>query len=154
MAPIKPKIATKPPTRTSNKLASTTSTLREIKGKRKADTSPTKEKSLKRFALGDLPNVNNRIKSTRTNVLKKVKVQTKVLPTVKSVTIRNVPKENVVPRQTGGMQLRPSLRTAVPKKVAQKLEPVSEHVENKMKTRRSSMINKTGESLYLTATDT
>lgn len=154
MAPIKPKVAPKPAVRTSNKLTSTTSTIKEIKGKRKADSPPTKENSLKRFALGDLTNANNRIKSTRTSVLQKVKVQTKVLPTVRSVAIRNVPKENVVSRQTGGKQLRPSLRTAVPKKVTQKLAPVNEHVENKMKTRRSSMINKTEESLYLTATET
>ncbi|CAG9768232.1 unnamed protein product [Ceutorhynchus assimilis] len=67
-----------------------------IRGKRKADCSPSKDKALKRSALGDL---TNNVKN-----VKKITVQAKVLPSIKITSVKTVQKpkqnnENLAPPQ-------------------------------------------------------
>ncbi|XP_050306711.1 G2/mitotic-specific cyclin-B3-like isoform X2 [Anthonomus grandis grandis] len=73
-----------------------------IRGKRKADCSPSKDKIVKRSALGDL--TNNGENNTNTDggakiakTIKKLTVQSKVLPSVKTVQQKRKPNENLAP---------------------------------------------------------
>ncbi|XP_060516821.1 G2/mitotic-specific cyclin-B3 isoform X2 [Cylas formicarius] len=68
---------------------------RALRGKRKADCSPTKENGNKRTALGEL--TNNKIDFATGKGIKKVTVQSSVLPSVKTVVKNNKQKENGAP---------------------------------------------------------
>lgn len=124
--------------------------------KRKADASPQKDLSTKRSALGDVTNnkktIDPKLKvlakaNTNINPAKKITVQVKHLPSVKTAV---KPKQNenllppVAPNQR--LQTRATLRTCDGNSTAQKpKEPV------KAKSRLSNEFEKTEDSLYSTA---
>ncbi|XP_017767903.1 PREDICTED: G2/mitotic-specific cyclin-B3 [Nicrophorus vespilloides] len=134
-----------------------------VKGKRKADGSPSKETAVKRSALGDLTTntlakAKNDDKSkiiSKNAVSKKVLVQARVLPSVRTVA-KPKQNENQVPPAAPAQKIltRASLRSipAPPNQTAQKpKEAVKDVVTSKVKTRLSNEFEKTEESLYCTA---
>lgn len=123
--------------------------------KRKAD-SPAKGMTLKRSAFGD---VTNAIKKTLTThdklkkptiVAKKVTVQTKVLPTIKTV---QKPKENLQPPAEPKKKVvtRASLRNIAPVQTQTKPKESHKVETSKVKTRLSNEFDKSNESLYTSA---
>lgn len=121
--------------------------IKELKGKRKADSPPTKEVAVKRSALGDLTN-------TKVTLSKKVIAQKKAVPSVKTVK-KPKQSENVAPPPINRIQTRGAVRAKIPDETAQKpKEPLKENtsnVNNKVKTRLSNEFEKTEDSLYSTA---
>ncbi|KAJ3654629.1 hypothetical protein Zmor_013804 [Zophobas morio] len=126
------------------------------RAKRKADFSPVKEK-VKRSALGDL-NTNAKAeddkKVTVKQPIKKAIVQTKTLPSVKTV-VKTKQNENAPPPCIKGVVTRAAAvksvgtnQTAVKPK-----DPLKEVLANanRIKTRLSNEFEKTSESLYSSA---
>lgn len=126
--------------------------------KRKAE-SPAKGMAVKRSAFGNLTNALNKTalaqqdKAKKVPVTKKVTVQAKVLPTVKTV-VRPKSNENVAPPAEPVKKpvTRASLRgnLAPPTQTAQKPKEILK-TDNKVKTRLSNEFDKTDESLYTSA---
>lgn len=137
--------------------------LMDAKAKRKAD-SPAKGMTLKRSALGDVTNALKKTlahnekanKKVIANPVKKVTVQTKELPTVKTVT-KPKQNENLVPPAQPKKKIvtRASLKSIVPIEPHTQTtvtKPKEAHVvEKKVKTRLSNEFDKTDESLYTSA---
>ncbi|KAK4879064.1 hypothetical protein RN001_007210 [Aquatica leii] len=137
-------------TRLSSKPSANATNITQARVKRKADASPVKEIGSKRSALGDVTNqkktLDIKTKKTINNAIKKVTVQTKVLPSVKTV-IKPKHNENLPPQAPGQkIQTRASLKNVDINSTAQK--PVK---EAKTKTRLSNEFEKSGDSLYSSA---
>lgn len=141
-----------------------TKNAKETRSKRKANSPPLKETSRKRSALGDLTNKTDRptIETTKAkgvkNVLtttKKVTVQQKVLPSVKTA-VRVRPSENLAPPKAPAatrIQTRAAARASLPNETAQKPKDATKETAvgvTKVK-RLSNEFEKTEESLYSTA---
>lgn len=134
----------------------------EIRPKRKADGSPTKETAIKRSALGEITN-NANVKAVEEKkpilkqalLAKKVKVQVKVLPAVRTVTKPSQNENLGPPLAPGKVQTRSSLKKEhAPNQTAVKAkEAVKENCNaSKIKTKRlSNEFEKTDDSLYCTA---
>ncbi|KAJ8952113.1 hypothetical protein NQ314_007606 [Rhamnusium bicolor] len=135
--------------------------------KRKADCSPSKEnKTTKRTAFGDRNvNVNDILKSKITDeknkivikqnvVTKKIVVQTKMLPSVKTV-LKPRQNENLAPPPAPGNKIvtRAAIKSVVPNQTALKPKEVlkENNNANKVNKRLSNEFEKTDESLYYTA---
>lgn len=132
-----------------------------IRGKRKADFSPSKDKAVKRTALGDLTNntaskiIDGKVKGIK--AIKKVTVQSKLLPSVKTVQkLRQ--NENLAPPPAPApnkIVTRAAVKqtTHCPNQTAVKpKEIVKENgVGATTKKRLSNEFEKTEESLYSTA---
>ncbi|XP_065172086.1 G2/mitotic-specific cyclin-B3 isoform X1 [Atheta coriaria] len=133
-----------------------------LKGKRKADASPSKQSAAKRSAFGDVTNAeklkafDNKSKQIQKPLLKKVMVQSKVLPSVKTI---GKPKqnENVAPPPAPAHKVQTRQTTKVvhpliPNQTAQKPKEVLKEITvNKVKTRLSNEFEKTDDSLYSSA---
>ncbi|KAF7267167.1 hypothetical protein GWI33_019574 [Rhynchophorus ferrugineus] len=130
-----------------------------IRGKRKADCSPSKEKAIKRTALGDLTNNTTNKVSDKGTKAKKVTVQSRVLPSVKTVQkIRQ--NENLAPPPApGGNKIltRASMKNTVHCPTHTAVKPKEAQKENHLgigattKKRLSNEFEKTEESLYSSA---
>ncbi|XP_018321942.1 G2/mitotic-specific cyclin-B3 [Agrilus planipennis] len=136
------------------------------RAKRKADGSPPKENGVKRSAFGDITNALKKTKETEIkgktiikvpNAAKKVKVQAKVLPTVR--TVNHKKNENTCPPPApvnNKPRTRATQRLHQPNQTVQKPKEVlkdNTNVNQKIKTRLSNEFEKTEESLYSTAID-
>lgn len=134
---------------------------KETRSKRKAISPAIKESSRKRSALGDLTNktdrpaVDTKAKGVK-NVLaaKKVTVQQKVLPSVKTaVRVRH--NENLGPPAAPAaarVQTRAAARASLPNETAQKPKDNAKETAGITKVKRlSNEFEKTEESLYSTA---
>lgn len=135
------------------------STTKELRSKRKADGSPPKENGVKRSAFCDVTNAKTQLNDDKTKTLgqktlaKKVTIQTKPGPTVKTV---QKPKhnENFAPPQAPQqkIQTRATLRNVPNQTVQKPKKPTNDVVPtNKVKTRLSNEFEKTNESLYFSA---
>ncbi|CAH0557665.1 unnamed protein product [Brassicogethes aeneus] len=132
-----------------------------VRGKRKADCSPSKEKGAKRSAFGDVSNVlaksraiDNAKPALKTGP-KKVTVQAKVLASVKTV-VKPRQNENLAPPPAPGNKVitRAAKNTAVaPNQTALKPKEVLKENNHaiRVKTRLSNEFEKTEESLYCSA---
>lgn len=164
-------------TRSKATIHTTTVITKDMRGKRKADGSPTKENGIKRSAFGDVTNAITKIKGLEERVkiltknhgiVKKVTVHQKTLPTLqKPVTQKPLTKTVFKPKQNENLapppapipkiQTRASTRTSIiPNETAQKPKEATTQKENvavtkKVKTRLSNEFEKTEESLYSTA---
>lgn len=131
------------------------------RAKRKAN-SPAKGMTLKRSALGDVTNAQKnklnvqdakkKTMVTTIQVAKKVTVQTKVLPTVK--TVAKPKKENLEPPAEPKKKIvtRQSLRNVAPVQTnVAKPKEDKPNIEHKVKTRLSNEFDKSDESLYTSA---
>lgn len=136
---------------------------KDIRGKRKADGSPTKENGVKRSAFCDVTNAISKVKNVDEKVkiltknhmvVKKVTVHQKVLPSVKTV-IKPRQNENLAPPPAPGNKVhtRASCRNVAPNQTAQKPKEVQKETvaTKKVKTRLSNEFEKTHDSLYSTA---
>lgn len=157
MAPTKPILPLRVSARSRTNI---TSKITHVK--RKADASPTKEGAVvKRSAFGDVTNeivkrLDDKSKQISKNV-KKLTVQSKVLPTLQMVT-KLKHNENVAPLPPGApahkIQTRASLRTIVPTSNQTILKPkenVKLEITSRVKTRLSNEFEKTEETLYSSA---
>ncbi|XP_019878089.1 G2/mitotic-specific cyclin-B3 isoform X2 [Aethina tumida] len=136
-----------------------------LRGKRKADGSPSKEKVAKRSAFGDVSNVLEMAKhmengkATVKTVAKKVTVQSKVLASVKTVT-KPRQNENLAPPPAPAHKIltRAASKVSLPAPNQTAAKPKDDNKENKengqgskIKTRLSNEFEKTEESLYSSA---
>lgn len=143
---------------------STNGIIKEVRGKRKAECSPSKEAAIKkRPGLVDL-SLNPKVKPTETKqklttkntVTKKITVQPRIIPSVKTA-IKTRQNENLPPPAApiNRVQTRATaLRTKVPNETAQKPKEPLKDISNakKVKTRLSNEFEKTDESsLYSSA---
>lgn len=150
---------------TRSKGTNHTMTAKDIRAKRKADGSPTKEKAVKRSAFCDVTNAISKVKGidekvkilTKNHmVVKKVTVHQRTLPSVKTI-IKPRQNENIAPPPAPApgnkVQTRASCRSVVPNQTAQKPKDIQKDnvVTKKVKTRLSNEFEKTRESLYSTA---
>ncbi|XP_066261440.1 G2/mitotic-specific cyclin-B3 isoform X2 [Euwallacea similis] len=133
---------------------------KHVRGKRKADCSPSKDKAVKRSALINLTNNYKKIIETRvTKPSKPITVQAKILPTVKTV---QKPKQNenlapppapvvnkIVTRATVKNIVHCATHTAVKPKEANKENTALVAVTTKK--RLSNEFEKSDGSLYSTA---
>lgn len=136
---------------------------RMIRGKRKADCSPAKEKAVKRTALGDLTNnsvskvADGKVKGIK--AIRKVTVQAKVLPSVKTVQkLRQ--NENLAPPPAPApnkIVTRAAVKQTVhcPNQTAVKPKEVikDSSVGVPTKKRLSNEFEKSEDSLYSTAVE-
>lgn len=122
--------------------------------KRKA--SPLKEVGVKRSALGEISvNVTsqNKIANDKSKAIKKVVVQTKLLPSVKTV-VKPKQNENLAPPRAPvqKVQTRSNVRNLGVNHTAIKRKESNQTVkDNKIKTRLSNEFEKTDDSLYSSA---
>ncbi|RZC38936.1 G2/mitotic-specific cyclin-B3 [Asbolus verrucosus] len=172
MAPLK---QAKPPsivTRTTQKQVTTIATrsrstvlTAQTRPKRKAEFSPVKETNIKRTAFGELSNINTgnvkkaeeKKKTTLKQPIKKAIVQTKTLPSVKTV-VKPKQNENIAPPHApcingNGIVTRAAVKNVGTNQTALKpKEPLKENSNtNRIKTRLSNEFEKTEESLYSSA---
>lgn len=129
--------------------------------KRKAN-SPAKGMTLKRSAFGDVTNALKKSTiqdpkkkgSTTTHVAKKVTVQTKILPMVKTIPKLKPQKENIEPPEEPKKKIvtRLSLRNILPAQTdVAKPKENGIKIETRVKTRLSNEFDKSDESLYTSA---
>lgn len=138
--------------------------IKEVRGKRKAECSPSKDAAIKkRAALVDL-SVNLKAKPvdakqravTKNTTTKKLTVQPRIIPSVRTA-IKTRQNENLPPPPApfNRVQTRATaIRTKVPNETAQKPKEPLKDISNakKVKTRLSNEFEKTDESsLYSTA---
>lgn len=163
MAPLKPvnrvisgtTRANQKPLAVSTRSRSSTNT--QIRSKRKADFSPVKE-NVKRTAMGDITNNKkneDKRKPTMKQPVKKAIVQTKTLPSVKTV-VKPKQNENIsIPQAPciNGVVTRAAVKNVTTNQTAVKPKETHKEISNvtRIKTRLSNEFEKTEESLYSSA---
>lgn len=144
--------------------AATNAIIKEIRGKRKAECSPSKEAAIKKRAAFTELSVNPKAKpaelkskvTIKKAVTKKDTAQPRIIPSVKTA-IKTRQNENLPPPAApfNRVQTRATaIRTKVPDETVQKPKEAPKDISNakKVKTRLSNEFEKTDESsLYSSA---